>query len=390
MRFSLTGDQPDAALLVQGIAWSADHSLGAVHLRGPLEERLQTTLPAETLHVLSPEDVLVASGTDTVIVAESRVDESIRLARHASQAEYHVVVIPPRNPSTAYSYELHLLLDESKCGIVVLTGRWYLRDTLSGDHWVSDGQLHLPAVADDPDPMATLMHAIDACASLGFADSQVTVLGMNDDAIPVYSRQVVLSGSAADRKPRPAITLNCSGSAEMFRLQSRTGDQPIDRQLILPGHTDVLPKDLALQLCRRVVQRLPEVSECQSGMYQFSRILQVAGAVEQSVRRRRTIDVYVDELTERSVFKTQMTAIGCGVLTWLLIGMVGYLMTGQLLQPAPDVMRVLRALWIAPVVIFLLAQLFLPIARGRQQVTQSTADQRTTEDNDQNTATYSD
>ena len=163
MRFSLTGDQPDAALLVQGIGWSADHALDTVHLHGPLEERLHTVLPTGTRHVMSPEDILVASGVDSVIVAESRMDESIRLTRHASQAGYHVVVVPPQDPSTAYSYELHLLLDESKCGIVVLTGRWYLSDTLLEDHWTSDGQLFLPALTGDPDPTATLIHAVDAC-----------------------------------------------------------------------------------------------------------------------------------------------------------------------------------------------------------------------------------
>ena len=90
----------------------------------PREERLQTRLPAETRRVTSPEDAFVTSGIDSVIVAESRAEESIRLARHASQAEYHVVVVPPRDVSTAFSYELHLLLDDSRRGIVVLTGHW--------------------------------------------------------------------------------------------------------------------------------------------------------------------------------------------------------------------------------------------------------------------------
>ena len=389
MRFSLTGDQSDAALLVQSIVLSADHSLDAVFLHGPLEERLQTRLPAETRRVTSPEDAFVASGIDSVIVAESRAEESIRLARHASQAEYHVVVVPPRDVSTAFSYELHLLLDDSRRGIVVLTGHWYLPDTISVDRRISDGQLTLPAVTDDADPAATLMHAVDACAALGFADSQVTVLGVTDDAAPVDSRQIVLSGSAADGKPHPAVTLNCSRSAEMFRLRGHTENQTIDDRLILPGHTDVLPTDLARLLCQRIADRISDVAACQVEMDRFSRTLQVVGAVERSVRRRRTIDVYMDELTERSVFKTQMTAIGCGVLGWLVTGMVGYLMIGQLLKPPTAVLRILRALWCAPLAIFLVAQFLMPIARRRQQTGHLVPDDRTTEDYGQNTATHS-
>lgn len=388
MRFSLTGDQADAALLAWSIARSVDHSLGDVHIHGALEKRLGRNFPANARRVQLPEEVLVASETDTVIVAESRSEESIRLVRHASQADCHVVVIPPNDLSTAYSYELHLLLDESNRGIVVLTGSWYLPDGSGGDVQITDSQLGLPASDDDHDAAATLMHAIDACSSLGFADSQVTALGVNEDSRGL-SRKIVLSGSAIDGMPRPAITLSFSDSAVMFHLQAHSGQQSIDRQIILPGHVDNLSIDLAELLCQRVARRLQDEAACQAAMEQFSRTLQVVAAVDRSIRRRRTIDVYADELTERSVFKTQMTAIGCGVLTWLMLGMIGYLLLGQLLKPPSAVMKVMRALWIAPVVIFLVAQLLLPIARGRQQSANASPDEETTKNNDQNSAAHS-
>ncbi len=85
-----------------------------------------------------------------------------------------------------------------------------------------------------------------------------------------------------------------------------------------------------------------------------------------------------------------MTAIGCAVLAWLLLGMIGYLLFAQLLKPAAAVMQVMRVVWIAPVVIFLAVQFLLPIARGRQYAAEPLGDERTTEDNDTNTAPYSD
>lgn len=388
MRFSLTGDQADAALLAWSIARSTDHSLGDVHIRGALENCLSRNFPADARRVHQPEEVLVASETDAVIVAESRSEESIRLVRHASQADYHVVVIPPNDLSTAYSYELHLLLDESNRGIVVLTGSWYLPDGLCADLTLTDSQLGLPTSADDRATAAVLMHAIDACSSLGFADSQVTVLGTNENS-PGSSRRIVLSGSALDGLPSPAVTLNFSDTTATFHLQTHSGQESIDRQIIMPGHVDNLPNELAETLCRRVTARLLDAAACQTAMEQFSRTLQVVAAVDRSIRRRRTIDVYADELTERSVFKTQMTAIGCGVLTWLMLGMIGYLLLGQLLKPPSAVMKVMRALWIAPVVIFLVAQFLLPLARRRKQAAQTSSDNETTKDNDDNSATHS-
>ncbi|MCH2201747.1 MAG: hypothetical protein MK102_07245 [Fuerstiella sp.] len=389
MRFSLTGDQTDAALLVQSIVRSADHSLGDVHLYGPLAAHLQTKLPVDIRHAASPEEVFVAAATDVVIVAHSQSDESIRLARHASQAECHVVIIPPKDLSTAYSYELHLILDESNCGIIVLTGSWYQSDDFRIDVRFTDVQLNLPSPGDDSDASGTLMHVTDACSAIGFANSQVTVLGTNDGGARASSRKIVLAGSAADGTPRPAVTLNCSGADPMFRLKGYVEGRSIDWSVMLPGHPDSITDDLYSLLCERVVKHLPDVAACQMAMEDFSRTLQVVSAIERSVLRRRTIDVYVDELTERSVFKTQMTAIGCGVLTWLMTGMIGYLLLGQLFKPPNVVMQFMRVLWVAPVVIFLLAQFLLPIARRRRQDEAASDDEQKTVHNETDSAPHS-
>lgn len=388
MRFSLTGNQADAALLVESIGRSEDHSLGACHIRGDLEVRLQS-LPAGSRRVSSAEEALVDSGVDTVIVAESNAEESVQLARQASQADCHVVVVPPDDVSTAYSYELHLLLDESQRGVAVLSGSWYLPDDRPVNSDVADCQVGLPAVADDPDPAATLLHAVDACAALGFANSQVTVLGADDAAVTRSSQQIVLSGASADGTTAPGVTLNRSSLATSFKLQGHTAGQTIHQTLIVPGHTSELTVECSRALCQRLAQRLPDDSACQARMEQYSRTLQVAEAVAKSIRRRRTVDVYGDELSERSVFKTQMTAMGCGVLTWMMFGMIGYLLIGQLFHPPTAVMQVMRALWIAPVVVFLMAQFLLPLARGRQHTASQPHTDSTDETDAQDAAPHS-
>ncbi|MFM7832603.1 MAG: hypothetical protein ACKPJD_12475, partial [Planctomycetaceae bacterium] len=80
---------------------------------------------------------------------------------------------------------------------------------------------------------------------------------------------------------------------------------------------------------------------------------------------RRTVDVHFDAGTERSVFKSQMTALGCGVLTWLLLGMVAYLIAGQLLTLPNWAWHTARIRWMVPLVLLRVAQMLLPLTRDR-------------------------
>ena len=120
-------------------------------------------------------------------------------------------------------------------------------------------------------------------------------------------------------------------------------------------------------LVTRLLEHLTDQNKCQSHMEQFSNTLELTAGLDKSLRRRRTIDVYFDGISERSAFKTQMTAIGCGVLTYVILGMVGFLIMAQLTSLPPLVLQIARIVWIAPVVLFLLAQFLLPLARERRR-----------------------
>lgn len=48
-------------------------------------------------------------------------------------------------------------------------------------------------------------------------------------------------------------------------------------------------------------------------------------AVRKSIRKGRTIELHFEDTSERSQFKSQMTAIGCGVLTLTFFGVLAYL-----------------------------------------------------------------
>ena len=62
-------------------------------------------------------------------------------------------------------------------------------------------------------------------------------------------------------------------------------------------------------------------------------------AVGRSIRRRRTIDLHFEETSERNQFKTQMTAAGCAVAMFTLVGLVLLLAVGAFADPRDSQQR---------------------------------------------------
>lgn len=107
-------------------------------------------------------------------------------------------------------------------------------------------------------------------------------------------------------------------------------------------------------------------------------------AVEHSLERKRTIELHRETVSERAIFKTRMAAWGCGILILTLLLMVSFLMVASLVppedQPGTNVARndpylqVLRTILaigriavFAPLFIFLIAQLLLPLTRSARK-----------------------
>jgi len=91
---------------------------------------------------------------------------------------------------------------------------------------------------------------------------------------------------------------------------------------------------------------------------------ELADAVQHSLERRRTVDLHHEPVSERTIFKTQMTALGCAVLFGTLVLMVGYLAIASIVPLNGTLLVALRTLVFAPLVLFLIAQLLLPLTRA--------------------------
>lgn len=372
MKFAIIGSNPAAFDLVRELIQDRSHSVSAAVLSGELLERVSTSgLPVRT--VSQAEELLTGSGVEVLVLAIDDPDEILRLARAACQADQHVVVIPPAlNSSPALSFELHLVFDESQTGIIPALGRWSLKDLPEGSNSLNLNpaevvqlrlELELPRT-NEVTLRDSVRFGLDVLAASGFKYSQVTCIDSRAPNGDLLSRLITLSAQPAAEAALPPATLTVRPAASAAAAGSEVSS--IMHVMLTNGQS----KQMTVQstsLVSRILALCQNRDTCSVALDGFSTTLELCEAVEKSIRRRRTVDVHFETGSEKSVFKSQMTAIGCGVLTWLFVSTIAYLIAGALLDLPNWAWHIIRILWATPLVLFIFAQFLLPLARERGQ-----------------------
>ena len=367
MRFAIAGNNMTAFNVLRELARSPEHTLVRCALSGELAAAVsQASIPVT--RASSVEDALLAGDVDAVLVAIDDLDESLRIVRAASQADRHVIVVPPASCSPAYSFELHLILDESQRGIMPLLPRTAIAelplnaaDLGLDEHATRQLSIELSLIKISPaDLRGSVIRGLDYLSASGFKFTQVTALESKAPDGSLISLLITLSAAMTAEKPLPPGTLTIKPST--------VAGSEIESVLQISQNVAAI-RTVSIVETANVLDRIVTVCQsrelCGKWMEAFSVTLELAEAVSKSLRRRRTVDVHFDSGSEKGVFKSQMTAMGCGILTFMMLGMVTYLIVAQLV-PLPDtVLHILRILWITPLVLFLIAQVLLPLARDR-------------------------
>ncbi len=367
MKFSVVGNSKAAAGLLREIATSSRHALMPCAVSGALADAaVSARLPLRLAS--SAEEAILDPAVEVVVIANDDLEEALRVARAASQADKHVVVVPPVSCSPAFSFELHLILDESKYSIVPWIGRFACLDLpVEQLHFAMDPgsvlQLSLEISVEDSKPetlRSSVQRGLDSLSASGFKYTQVTALEAHAPDGAFLSR---------------LITLNSQDAAEvvcppgMLTLRPRLDVTGSQSSVLRSNRTDGSIVDNVIRDDQRSLDRIEFLclhrDQCIKWMEAFSVTLELTEAVQKSLRRKRTVDVHFDSGSEKGVFKSQMTAIGCGILTFMMFGMVAYLVIAQLVNLPDWILHVARVLWFTPLVLFLIAQALLPLARDR-------------------------
>ena len=370
MKFAIIGSNPAAFDLVRELLQDRTKTVSAAVLSGELLEKISSAgLPIRT--VSQAEELLTGSGVDALVLAVNDPDEILRLARAACQADQHVVVIPPAlSSSPALSFELHLVFDESQTTIIPCLGRWSLQDLGVNStslelnpNEVIQLRLELELSGTDETTLRDgVRFGLDVLAASGFRYSQVTCLDSRAPNGNLLSRLITLSAQPAADSALPPATLTLRPATIADAAEA---DRPSILHVMFANGQSRPLRVQTTSILSRIEAICGSREACNGTLNAFSNTLELCEAVEKSIRRRRTVDVHFETGSEKSVFKSQMTAIGCGILTWLFLSTIAYLVAGALLNLPNWAWHVIRILWMTPLVIFLIAQFLLPLARER-------------------------
>ncbi len=336
MSFALLGDD-SAALPLLRAATESGHKL----IRAVFAERLRAqngTLAA--MPQSRWEDLLIDGNVEAVIVAGDS-EEIQTAAKQLAASGKPLLIVPKAEFGAACAYELSLIHDDSQVVLMPAFAHRNDVDLQALSQRMKAGELgavrrlqievELPASGDgDSRPLlaegeieAAAILDIDLLRWLGGNYDQVTSLRSGQTERGCSQATLTLAGAGL-----PDATWNARrGDAISWRLTIETerGSEVISLAAQSASRN-------ASQLLLSFVEVCRGEHAAPCDWSDAVRVFDVLDAARRSLRRRRTIDLHFEALSERSQFKTQMTAIGCGLLVLTLILMLGLLGLGSLLD----------------------------------------------------------
>ena len=328
MNFALLGDDASAVPLIQAALTNGHHLV-----RGALAERLVAAHPDLTrFPAVSWEELLIDNNVEAVLVAGDS-DDVQTAAKQLASAGKPLLIVPRLAFGTACAYELSLIRDDSHVTLmpafehrfdpelVALSQRLINLDlgairrlqveralpSASSDSPLTESEIEAASIED-----------IDLLQWLGGSYDQVTAQrsGLTDKGCSQATLMLARTGL-------PDATWTARrGATGIWRLTVETEQGPLIVERLSSPRS---PAALFAAFVAGDASQVPEWSDA-------VRVFDVLDAARRSARRRRTIDLHFETLSERQQFKTQMTAIGCGMLLLTLFLMLALLGLGSLLE----------------------------------------------------------
>lgn len=385
MDFALLGDDLRALPLARAIVASHRHTLLWTVLAPRCHAEL-LKLHSGLRSCASWEELLSGPSIDAVIVCGD--DERVLTAmRQLPAAGKSLAILPVPGQTSALVYELTLIQADAAVHLVPLfplqshpllirLHDLIAEGTLGRVHHV---QLERRMVPAESGPAAPLLSAgelssaflgdVDVLRFLGGNYDQVTASRSGDAGGGVSLATVTLGGTASPQAIWSA-TADRSGAAWCLTVAGAAGSatlsgDPSRLEFSLECSTPHANGEPAPVSADPGPWLLGHFESAVSGQRirpdwtDLTRAFELLDAVDRSIRRRRTIDLHFEVPSERSVFKTQMTAAGCSLLVLTFVATVIYLVVANVFNLNDTVKHVARLLIFLPLGVFLVLQLLL-------------------------------
>ena len=394
MRFGLFCDDPLVMPVVDALASGVhDHQLVcAVRITPQADALLHGR--ANVRFVEHWEDLLVAKDVDAVVVGGSdpRILEG---AKQIAAAGIPMLFVPRADQGSTFAYELSLIRDDNQVSLWPFFWHRYDRAAVRMKQAIRDGELgkipflQLQRTISQPSPGMPISQArvdeellndIDLPRWLIGDYDQITCLQTAATAEGVQVQSVVLAGrtlpeanwsiSATQGLGEWKLMVRGESGIAVLRREDSSrrwiyemegkrveGDEQETARVGLAAFaTAIAPRDGSTQI-------LSSGNAATSSWGDLVKCFETIDATHRSVRRRRTIELHFEPMSERAIFKTQMTAIGCSLLVATFFLTLAYLGIASLIPLPSWALIGLRTLVFSPLVLFLLAQILLPLTR---------------------------
>ena len=384
MRFALFCDDPQAEPLARVLSpgTSGHQWLYWVRtLNSPLHERIDEPLGPRVLE--SWETLLTATDIDGVIVggSEGWIQDGIK---QIATAGIPILLLARAGQGSTSIYELGLIYDEKQAPIIPVF--WHRHDAaanrlrqaiangelgriqfLQCDRGVAQNSTNTPIPQSQVDE--ELLADLDLLRWLIGDYDHVTALRTAVSEAGILRQNVVLSNPSL---PDANWTISPTNVEEEWRLIVR-GEQhsaALIRDANSPVWTCVIRDETTrgdlTQTSNSVLNSFESAVTSGSSKPEWPDLVkcfETVDATHRSVRRKRTVELFFEPMSERAIFKTQMTAIGCGLLVGTLFLMLCFLGIASIVPLPKPVLIGMRYLVFLPLVVFLLAQILLPLTR---------------------------
>ena len=394
MRFALLCDDPVATPVIAALEANVDQHR--------LTHAVRITPRADALlHGLTNvrfdehwEDLLIAKDIDAVIVGGND-PQILEGAKQLAASGIPMMFIPRAAQGSTFVYELSLIRDDNHVAIWPLLWHRFDRAVIQLKQALKDGELgrvqHLQLQRSLPQSSAGVqmaqsvvdeefLHDVDLPRWLIGDYDQITALQTAATDAGVQIQSVVLAGHSHPEVNWSISSVDGPGEWKLlvhgergvavlkrgetsrnwiyeFNGQRTEGDLQQTAQNALAAFASYVP---ANGLGSTTSANLKSTHDIWG---ELVKCYETVDATHRSVRRRRTIELHFEPMSERAIFKTQMTAIGCSLLIATFFLTLCYLGIASLVPLPSYVLIGLRGLVFAPRVVFLFAQFLLPLAR---------------------------
>ena len=371
MKFVLLGWSPSVLPVLWSLSQSADDVLIAA-AEVPSSQTADLLEAAPGVRVLAGwESLLAELDADACLVAGS--DESvIEGARQLASDGRALILLPEAGQGTAFVYELTLNQDDAGTPLIPLPHLPLHDLALQLKQLIADGELgdivlfrlerSLPAgeaaSLTVPQIDAALFGDVALLRSLGGDYNRITAVrsaGSTEGAISLVT--VTLGGDElaeatwSARAGESAWTLEVTGSRRSATLSFQPDLLIGSLSLSTVAASDTNESSATPQECQefesdgsrlgstQLAATLQSADVQRTAWAEMTRTMETVEATHTSVRRRRTIDLFFETTSERSIFKSQMTALGCGLVLLTLAMLVVFLILGAMLDSRSLVQR---------------------------------------------------